>query len=296
MSDSGGSRPKFPLQLDGLVKPPKTLVTAPAPRPAGQLIKPVSNAVREVLRPQRPLHQAATDAARETRPGSPTPGATPGFGLDSAEVRQRMVQKLKAAGLRDDTVVRAMLAVPRHLFVDSGLATQAYEDTSLPIGLGQTISKPSVVARMIELLMGGAAASAQHGLGRTLEIGTGCGYQAAVLAQLSKQVMSVERLKPLHEKARALLMPLRLMNIRLVYGDGMRGHPPNAPYTSIISAAGGEALPQAWLDQLAVGGRLVAPVLEGPRQVLVVVDRTEQGYVRSTHEAVLFVPLKSGLD
>jgi protein-L-isoaspartate(D-aspartate) O-methyltransferase len=245
-------------------------------------------AARDVLRPQRPLHQAVADAALAARPS--------GLGLDSADVRRRMVEKLRIAGLRDESVMRAMVAVPRHLFVDPALANQAYEDTSLPIGLGQTISKPSVVARMLELLTAGREARAQNGLGRTLEIGTGCGYQAAVLAQLAKQVMSIERLRPLHDKARELLAPLRLMNIRLVYGDGMRGHPPNAPYTSIIAAAGGEAIPQAWLDQLAMGGRLVAPVHEGLRQVLIVVDRTEDGYARSTHEAVRFVPLKSGLD
>lgn len=290
MSATGGSRPKFPLQLEGLVKPAKSLVRPPAPKPLAQPVPPVTNAVREVLRPQQPMRLVAGDAARAIA------SSRPGVGLDSAEVRQRMVDKLRVAGLRDEAVMRAMAAVPRHAFVDPALGTQAYEDTSLPIGLGQTISKPSVVARMIELLMAGRAASAMQGLGRMLEIGTGCGYQAAVLAQLAKQVMSVERLKPLHDKARELLAPHRLMNIRLIYGDGMRGHPPNAPYTSIISAAGGEAVPRSWLEQLDVGGRLVAPVQEGNRQVLVVVDRTQTGYHRSTHEAVLFVPLKSGLD
>ncbi len=264
-------RPTFPLRLEGLGG------TAGAKKPP-------------LLRPQAPLHHAAADSARAVRPS--------GLGLDSVDVRQRMVSRLQAAGLRHEKVIAAMNAVPRHLFVDTALATQAYEDTSLPIGLGQTISKPSVVARMIELLMAGANARERGSLGQTLEIGTGCGYQAAVLAQLSRQVLSVERLKPLHEKARELLAPLRLTQIRLVYGDGMRGHPPNAPYDSIIAAAGGEALPEAWLAQLAVGGRLVAPVHDagGRQQVLMVVDRTEDGYARSMHEAVNFVPLKSGLD
>ena len=205
--------------------------------------------------------------------------------------------------MRDELVLGALARVPRHAFIDSALVNQAYEDTSLPIGLGQTISKPSVVARMIELLMAGQGARARRALGRTLEIGTGCGYQAAVLAQLSRQVLSVERLKPLHDKAKELLAPLRLTDIRLVYGDGMRGHPPNAPYDSIIAAAGGESVPQAWLDQLAIGGRLVAPVQRvagaGPSgaQVLVVIDRTaEDAYERAFHEGVLFVPLKSGTD
>ena len=190
-----------------------------------------------------------------------------------------------------------MASVPRHLFVDAALVTQAYEDTSLPIGHGQTISKPSVVARMIELLMAGVLARKSGGLGRVLEIGTGCGYQAAVLSSLAKQVVSVERLRPLHDKARELLAPLRPANLRLVYGDGIRGHPPNAPYDSIIAAAGGDSLPPAWLEQLALGGRLVSPMRQAgsDRQVLIVVDRTEQGYEQNAYEAVHFVPLKSGL-
>jgi len=150
--------------------------------------------------------------------------------------------------------------VPRHLFVDPALATQAYEDTSLPIGHGQTISKPSVVARMLELLFGAERARAAGDLGAVLEIGTGCGYQAALLSLLGKRVVSVERLKPLHDKARELLAPLRNSRLRLVFDDGMRGHPPGAPYDSIIAAAGGDEIPPAWLDQLAVGGRLVSPV------------------------------------
>lgn len=298
MSAPPPSRPKFPLQLDGLDRPARRLVSPPAQSPRPNAIAaatPVANAIprtepRPLLRPQQPLHQAARDSARVSVPS--------GVGLDSAGIRRRMVDRLVAAGLRDDRVCEAMREVPRHLFVDTALVNQAYEDTSLPIGLGQTISKPSVVARMIELLMGGANARARGALGQTLEIGTGCGYQAAVLARLSRQVMSIERLRPLHDKARENLHPLRQLNIRLVYGDGMRGHPPNAPYDSIIAAAGGEALPDAWLSQLAVGGRLVAPVHEaaGARQVLVVVDRTEGGFARSVHEAVHFVPLKSGLD
>ncbi len=149
---------------------------------------------------------------------------------------------------------------------------------------------------MIELMLGGAGARASGSLGRVLEIGTGCGYQAAVLALLAKQVVSIERLRPLHDKARELLAPLRPANMRLVYGDGMGGHAPNAPYDSIIAAAGGDALPQAWLDQLAVGGRLVSPLRQAgsQRQVLMVVDRTEQGFEQNAYEAVHFVPLKSG--
>jgi protein-L-isoaspartate(D-aspartate) O-methyltransferase len=216
--------------------------------------------------------------------------------LDPTGLRRRMVERLREAGLAHARVIEAMAQVPRHVFIDSALINQAYEDTSLPIGLEQTISKPSVVARMIELLMAGTSAKVSGTLGPTLEIGTGCGYQAAVLARLSRNVISVERLKPLFDKTLETLAPLQLSNVRLVFGDGIRGHPPNAPYNSIIAAAGGQSVPDAWLEQLAIGGRLVAPVQSptGLGQVLVVVDRTEHDYLRSVHETVNFVPLKSG--
>jgi protein-L-isoaspartate(D-aspartate) O-methyltransferase len=255
------SRPaaRFPMALDRLAEPRKRLVTG-APQ----------------------LHGTRAPA---------------GLGLDSPDVRERMASRLRGQGVSHPAVLAAMARVPRHQFVDQALVTQAYEDTSLPIGHGQTISKPSVVARMIELLLDGANARASGSLGRVLEIGTGCGYQAAVLAELARQVVSVERLKPLHDKARALLAPLRADNLRLVFGDGMLGHAPNAPYDSIIAAAGGDALPAAWLEQMAVGARLVAPLRQPSdgRQVLVVVDRSERGHHHAVHEAVHFVPLKSGL-
>jgi protein-L-isoaspartate(D-aspartate) O-methyltransferase len=267
---SGSPRaPKFPLVLNRLAR----AVRSPA---------------ATTLRPQRPLQEAADYALRRVAPT--------GVGLDSAGVRARMVARLRADGLRNEAVLQALGTVPRHAFVDSALVAQAYEDTSLPIGLGQTISKPSVVGRMIELLLAAPGANGAR-LGRVLEIGTGCGYQAALLAELSAQVVSIERLKPLHDKARENLAPLRRHHLRLVYGDGMRGHPPQAPYDAIIAAAGGDDLPAAWLDQLAVGGRLVAPMQHaGSRgQVLMVVDRTEGGWIRKVHEAVHFVPLKSGV-
>ncbi|HEY1103994.1 MAG TPA: protein-L-isoaspartate(D-aspartate) O-methyltransferase [Burkholderiaceae bacterium] len=218
-----------------------------------------------------------------------------GLGLDSGAARLRMVHKLEVHGIRDAQVLAALAAVERHRFVDSALANQAYEDTSLPIGLGQTISKPSVVARMVELLR--APFAGQPLLpGRVLEIGTGCAYQAAVLARLATEVYSIERLRGLHDKARENLRPLRLPNVHLLFGDGMLGYAKGAPYTAIIAAAGGEALPQAWIDQLAVGGRLVAPVAgTGGAQALVVLDKTPRGLVQTLLEAVHFVPLKSGL-
>jgi protein-L-isoaspartate(D-aspartate) O-methyltransferase len=264
-------RARFPVALD---------------RPAGPVAPPTATTL---VRPQRPLAEAARDAARRTAPS--------GLGLDSAAVRARMLLRLRADGICDETLLAAFGDVLRHRFVDSALATQAYEDTSLPIGLGQTISKPSVVARMLALARATPAADARGSLGRVLEIGTGCGYQTALLARLARQVFSVERLKPLHDKAREHLAddPAR-SRIRLVWADGRLGHAPNAPYDTIVAAAGGEDLPSAWLDQLADGGRLVAPVNDGRGQTLVVVDRDADRLRRQRFESVLFVPLKSGVE
>ncbi|MDW5441965.1 protein-L-isoaspartate(D-aspartate) O-methyltransferase [Polaromonas sp. SM01] len=217
-----------------------------------------------------------------------------GVGLDSRAVRARMVQKLAAQGVTDAQVLAAMGQIERHRFVDTALANQAYEDTSLPIGLGQTISKPNVVARMLELLRQSLGAS-DGKLGRVLEIGTGCGYQAAVLGQLATEVYSIERLRGLHDKARENLRAFRLANVHLLFGDGMVGYAKGAPYAAIIAAAGGEAIPPAWVEQLAVGGRLVAPMhMAGGAQALVVLDKTAQGITQTVLEAVHFVPLKSG--
>ncbi len=294
MSGSAPRAPKFPLRLDQMTAPARLPAAAPRKPIAKTVVKPalartlVANQ-RPVLRPQAHVQHAHTEATRRVAPS--------GLGLDSADVRQRMVRRLHVAGLHADAVLDAMARVPRHLFIDPALVTQAYEDTSLPIGHGQTISKPSVVARMIELLLQGSNARAKGSLGRVLEVGTGCGYQAAVLSLMARQVISVERVRPLHDKARSMLDRLHVGPVRLVYGDGMLGHAPNAPYDSIIAAAGGDALPQAWLDQLALGGRLVSPMRQpgSAQQVLVVVDRTERGCVHSVHESVSFVPLKSGL-
>jgi protein-L-isoaspartate(D-aspartate) O-methyltransferase len=218
------------------------------------------------------------------------------MGLDSSAVRVRMVQKLAEQGIDDAIVLDAMGRVERHRFVDSALVNQAYEDTSLPIGLGQTISKPNVVARMIALLREAPGLQGALMMGRVLEIGTGCGYQAAVLACLAREVYSVERLRGLHDKARDNLRPMRLSNVHLIFGDGMLGYPQGGPYSAIISAAGGENVPQAWLEQLAVGGRLVAPTHTNTgQQALVVIDRTPQGFKQTLLEAVNFVPLKSGV-
>ncbi|MFN7041478.1 protein-L-isoaspartate(D-aspartate) O-methyltransferase [Acidovorax temperans] len=218
-----------------------------------------------------------------------------GVGLDSAAVRTRMVQKLAAGGVTSPQVLQAMGQVERHRFVDSALGNQAYEDTSLPIGMGQTISKPSIVARMCELLLG-AEVARTAGLGRVLEIGTGCGYQAAVLSLLAREVYTLERVRSLHEKARDNLRPFRLANVHLMFGDGMLGYPSGAPYSAIIAAAGGDSVPQAWCDQLAVGGRLVAPMaVAGGQQMLLVIDKSAHGLKQNVLEPVHFVPLKSGI-
>lgn len=223
----------------------------------------------------------------------PWSGSVPqGLGLDSNAVRLKMVRRLAELGLANERVLAALNSVERHHFVDSALANQAYEDTSLPIGLGQTISKPSVVARMLELLL---TASVVAG-GRVLEIGTGCGYQAALLSLLVREVYSIERLHGLYDKARANVRTLARPNLHLLLGDGMLGYAAGAPYAGIVAAAGGDAVPPAWLDQLALGGRLVAPVANaGGSQALVVIDKTATGLRRAVFEAVNFVPLKSGL-
>jgi protein-L-isoaspartate(D-aspartate) O-methyltransferase len=241
---------------------------------------------------------AGTHAGPSTEPlGVPRMphGLAQGHAMDSSALRMNMVKKLAALGVRDAQVLQAMGSVERHRFVDSALVNQAYEDTSLPIGLGQTISKPGAVARMIELLRNGAPGK----LGRVLEIGTGCGYQAAVLSFLAGEVYSMERLRGLHDKARDNLRHLRLANLHLLLGDGMAGYAKGAPYAAIIAAAGGDSVPQAWIDQLAVGGRLVAPVVPAGdakgQQALMVIDKTLGGVVQTILEAVHFVPLKSGV-
>ncbi|MES2190922.1 MAG: protein-L-isoaspartate(D-aspartate) O-methyltransferase [Pseudomonadota bacterium] len=267
---ANAARPSFPVQL----------------KPAAGM--PTAN--KNMTAPARVTNAAGPASALKVAQ-KPVPS---GIGLDSHAVRARMVQKLAAQGVTDPQVLAAMGQVERHRFVDSALVNQAYEDTSLPIGLGQTISKPNVVARMLELLMR-SNEGRQGKLGRVLEIGTGCGYQAAVLAQLAQEVYSIERLRGLHDKARDNLRPLRLPNVHLMFGDGMIGYAKGAPYAAIISAAGGENIPGTWIDQLAMGGRLVAPLQSANgTQVLVVVDKTPQGVKQTLLEAVHFVPLKSG--
>lgn len=226
------------------------------------------------------------------RTAAPNVALNGALALTSERVRERMVERLRANGVTDQRVLNAMSVVPRHMFVDPGLSAQAYEDAALPIGHHQTISKPSVVARMIELAAAGRA------LNTVLEIGTGCGYQAAVLSQVAREVYSIERIRPLSERAKTNLRPLRIPNIRLHYGDGRLGLPAAAPFDAILIAAAGLDVPQALLEQLAIGGRLVAPVgsQEGQNQVLTLVERTGPAQWRESRlDRVFFVPLKSGV-
>lgn len=212
-----------------------------------------------------------------------------GIGMTSERTRARMIERLREEGIRDEAVLAALAVVPRHLFVEEAVAHRAYEDTALPLILGQTISQPYVVARMIELLREGRA-----GLGKTLDVGTGCGYQAAVLAQLTREVYGIERLGPLLARAREHLKRLKLTRIRLKHGDGMLGLPEAAPFDSIIVAAAAAWVPETLKEQLAPGGRLVMPV-GTHEQVLVVIDRTPEGYRERRAEAVRFVPLLPGV-
>ena len=218
--------------------------------------------------------------------------STAGVGMTSERTRKRMVERLREQGVTDERVLTAMAAVPRHLFVEEALASRAYEDTALPIGFGQTISQPYVVAKMIELLL------QKQKPAKVLEIGTGCGYQAAVLAQVFPEVYSIERIKGLLERARGNLLALRLKNLRLAHGDGYAGLEKAAPFQSIIVAAAAPRMPEALLRQLAPGGRMVLPLAQGSRnaggQRLVLVERSGRGFVESELDAVKFVPMEAG--
>lgn len=205
--------------------------------------------------------------------------------MTSSRTRERLIQRLRAEGIRDDLVLGAIRAVPRHLLIDEALASRAYEDTALPIGYGQTISQPYMVARMSEVLRTGGE------LNKVLEVGTGSGYQTAVLARLAKQVHTMERLEPLLRVTRGRLLRLGVRNVQYKLGDGSRGWPEHAPYDGIIVTAAAPTLPPALLEQLAIGARLVIPVGADGAQELLLVRRTETGYAQEKLERVSFVPL-----
>ena len=215
--------------------------------------------------------------------------ALTGIGMTSQRTRARMVERLREQGIRDPRVLHAMGLVPRHVFIEQALANRAYDDTALPLGFGQTISQPYVVARMIEILIAGRE------LGKTLEIGAGCGYQAAILGVLSQQVFAVERIAPLLARARDNLKQLKLSRIRLKHADGNLGLPEAAPFDTIILAAAAADVPQNLLAQLAPGGRLVMP-LGSAEQVISLMERGASGFVETRFDAVRFVPLLPGVE
>ncbi|MBI3898630.1 MAG: protein-L-isoaspartate(D-aspartate) O-methyltransferase [Gammaproteobacteria bacterium] len=208
-----------------------------------------------------------------------------GIGMTSSRTRERLIERLRTEGIRDEDVLAAIRKVPRHLLVDEALSSRAYEDTALPIGFGQTISQPYIVARMTETLRAGRS------LNKVLEIGTGSGYQTAVLSQVATKVYTVERLEPLLKNARRQLLGLGVRNAQFKLGDGSLGWPEHAPYDGIIVTAAAVAVPPALLEQLALDARLVIPVGSGLAQELLVLQRTQAGYARERLEAVSFVPL-----
>ena len=215
-------------------------------------------------------------------------GGIAGIGMTSARTRDRLVQRLRSHGIRSDAVLNQIRNVPRHLFVDEALASRAYEDTALPIGQGQTISQPYVVARMTEALLDGFEGE------KVLEIGTGCGYQTAVLAPLVKKIYSVERISDLLRKTKQRLRELDIYNVQFRPGDGWEGWPKYAPYDGIIVAAAASVVPEKLLEQLAPGGRLVMPVGPPGYQELMLVTRKQDHFEERSLGGVSFVPLVPG--
>ncbi|WP_187331803.1 protein-L-isoaspartate(D-aspartate) O-methyltransferase [Pseudomonas endophytica] len=208
--------------------------------------------------------------------------------MTSERTRERLIQRLREEGIVNQKVLEVIRRTPRHLFVDEALAHRAYEDTALPIGNNQTISQPYMVARMSELLLEDGP------LDKVMEIGTGSGYQTAILSQLVERIFSVERIKVLQDKAKERLLELNLRNVVFRWGDGWEGWPALAPYNGIIVTAVATDVPQALLDQLAPGGRLVIPVGAGDVQQLMLIVREEHGYARRVIGNVRFVPLLNG--
>ncbi len=298
--DQDPPKKRFPLTLDQLTGRADRQRAAAAPRLNSQQTA-TRNAARHAPQTSPAPVSVSASASASASPVSPAAAPRPpsrpvaetravNSPLVSDAVRRAMVQRLSQQGIADTKVLAAMESVPRHLFIEPGLASQAYIDASLPIGYHQTISQPYIVARMIEVMRDGIEGK----MSRVLEIGTGCGYQAAVLSEVAEQVYSIERIRPLHEQARNNLRALLIPNLRLHYGDGMLGFPQLAPFDGIILAAAGLEVPQALLDQMAIGGRLVAPV--GARnQVLRLIRRLRRNeWTTETLERCHFVPLRPG--
>lgn len=216
-----------------------------------------------------------------------------GIGMTSQRTRDRLIDRLREQGIKDEAVLEIMRNVPRHVFIDEALASRAYEDTALPIGSGQTISQPYIVARMTEVLLDGNAK-----LGKVLEIGTGSAYQTAILAQVAEQVFSIERIKHFIPRAKTILDTLGLRNVNLKHYDGYKGWAGFAPYDGIIVTAAPDEVPQDLLDQLADGARLVIPSGDGEaggKQQLLCITREGDEFIKQTLDAVSFVPLVKGI-
>ena len=211
-----------------------------------------------------------------------------GIGMTSQRIRERLIQRLMDQGISQFEVLEAIRSVPRHLFVDEALAHRSYEDTALPIGYGQTLSQPYMVARMSQLAL------ARGRPKKVLELGSGSGYQTAILASLVDEICAIERIKPLVDRAKKQLRALRIRNVRMRHGDGLEGWPTEAPFDLILGAAAPETLPAALLDQLAPDGRLILPV-GGRRQQLMMVTSTTDGFVQEIIEEVNFVPMLQGV-
>lgn len=212
-----------------------------------------------------------------------------GIGMTSQRARDRLVDRLREMGIRDERVLEAMRKVPRHIFIDEALSSRAYENTALPIGYSQTISQPYIVARMTEALLQGES------LKRVLEIGTGCGYQTVVLANLVDRVYTIERINALLCRAREHFYSLGLRNVRTKHGDGNLGWAEQGPYDGILVTAAPAGIPQTLLDQLVVGGRLLIPVGRSGEQKLLCVTRKQDSYEETSLDMVSFVPMLGGL-
>ena len=253
--------------------------------------------------PAQTAFKAANSNTRIVLPGvtrrqadKPVPivaGAAGNLGLTSDSLRLKMVGRVRTQGVSDETVLAALAVTPRHLFVDQALASRAYEDAALPIGYSQTISQPWVVARMLAALK--EASVQDHPPQKVLEVGTGCGYQAAVMSHIFKKVYSIERVRPLYDMARERLQSMSRRNVHLLFGDGMLGWEAHAPFDGIVVAAAGLAVPQALLNQLSVGGRLIAPEGDAVQRLIMIVRVSAQRWVRHELETVRFVPLKPGV-
>ena len=285
---------RFPLTLDLVTGTADRKRSSAAPR-LNSLQTATRNAAKHapeskiVASPTASARPLNTPAVTKLAPTVIQPRST-NSPLVSDAVRKAMIQRLAQQGIKDAQVLAAMEAVPRHMFIEPGLASQAYIDASLPIGYHQTISQPYIVARMIEVLRDGIEGK----MSRVLEIGTGCGYQAAVLAQVAEQVYSIERIRPLHEQARNNLRSLLIPNLRLHYGDGMLGLPQVGSFDGIILAAAGMEVPQALLDQMAIGGRLAAPVGTKNQELRLIRRVRRNEWTTETLERCHFVPLRPG--